>query len=114
MSRIIKFSLLLSIVAVSFATIPAIAAPQVNNFTVDRQYKGPVCISINSFSNDRFSVQWGSYNRSGKSPLFRMGGLTSIQLQARGNNAPNISVRSSSGASFSQSDCPGIDAVVKW
>jgi hypothetical protein len=114
MSRKIKLSLVLSMVAALSGISPALAAQQVNNFTVDRQYKGPVCISLNSFSNDSFSVQWGSYNKSGKTPSFRMGGLTYIQLQARGNNVPNISFRSSSSASFSQSACPGVMSVIKW
>ncbi len=112
MSHKTKLSLLLSLAATSFCVAPAQAGT--NNFTVDRQYKGPVCISLNSLSNDSFSVQWGSYNRSGKSPSFRLGGLTYIQLQARGNNVPNISFRSSSGASFSQSACPGVMSVIKW
>ena len=115
MSRKIQFSLLLSIVTALFGISPVIAAPQVtNNFTVDRQYKGPVCISLNSLSGGSFSVQWGSYNNSGQSPSFRLGGITNIQLQAKGNNIPNISFRSPSGASFSQSACTGISTVIKW
>jgi hypothetical protein len=112
MSHKTKLSLLLSLAATSFCVAPAQAGT--NNFTVDRQYKGPVCISLNSLSGGSFSVQWGSYNKSGQSPLFRPGGLTYIQLQARGNNVQNISFRSSSGASFSQSACPSVANVMKW
>jgi hypothetical protein len=115
MLKKIEFSLLLSIVAALSGISPVLAAPQqVNNFRVDPSYKGSICISLNSFSNDSFSVQWGSYTKSGQSPFFKLGGITYIQLQARGNNVPNISFRSSSGASFSQSACPGVATVIKW
>lgn len=119
MSRKIEFSLLLSIVAALSGISPVLAAPQqVNNFRVDPSYKGSVCIALNTYlqGKNSFSVQWGSYNRSGEVGFYVPAGGTYVQLQARGNNVPNISFSSAAGASFSQRACPsgGLRVVNNW
>jgi hypothetical protein len=105
MSRKIEFSLLLSVVTALVGISPALAAPRTDNFRVDRQYKGPICIELRYLTKGDFSVQWGSYNRSGSTGSIIPTGGTYVQLQARGNNIPNIVFQSPNGASFSQGAC---------
>ena len=106
MSRTIKFSLLLSIAATSFCVAPAQAGT--NTFSIDRQYKGPVCITVDRGNTaGTISVQWGSYRRSEaiQQPRVTSGGYVDVQLQARGNNVPNIVFISPGSAKFSYGNC---------
>lgn len=118
MSRIIKLSLLMSVFVTSLGVTP-VMAQQTSNFTVGRQYKGPLCIAVKTYlqGQNKFSVQWGSYNRSGEvSRFYSPADGTFVQLQARGNNVQNISFSSAAGASLSQNACPsgGLRVVNKW
>jgi hypothetical protein len=105
MSHKTKLSLLLSLAATSFCVAPAQAGT--NNFTVDRQYKGPVCITVDRNTAGTISVQWGSYRRSEaiQSPKVTSGGYVDVQLQARGNNVTNIVFTSPGSAKFRYGNC---------
>ena len=106
MSHKTKLSLLLSLAATSFCVAPAQAGT--NTFRIDRQYKGPVCITVDrGNSAGIISVQWGAYRRSEaiQQPRVTSGGYVDVQLQARGNNVPNIVFTSPGSATFRTGNC---------